>query len=235
MTKFASAPALLLALTLTMPQQAIALDWNAARSAAEGMSLGGVSGYLATITSQQEQDFILSSMKPNPPLGWWLGGNRVDDPNVYKWMTGPEAGQAFWQGDGYTGVAVNGAYNHWDFGAFPPQPNGPFNEPTEIYLMLQMNIPWNNLSYGYWGDDHVFGHRYGSIVEFSPTGSVTSLSENDITDRTSQFFNRSNGHIYAFVGGAVPEPETWAFMILGFAGVGYSVRASRRRRGPTVC
>jgi len=36
------------------------------------------------------------------------------------------------------------------------------------------------------------------------------------------------GHI-AGGSGAVPEPATWALMILGFGGVGSTLRASRRR------
>jgi hypothetical protein len=35
-------------------------------------------------------------------------------------------------------------------------------------------------------------------------------------------------------GGAVPEPATWALLILGFAGIGAAMRVQRRREGVTV-
>jgi hypothetical protein len=43
----------------------------------------------------------------------------------------------------------------------------------------------------------------------------------------------SNGRFTPVVGGAIPEPSTWAMMLLGFAGLGYaSYRASRRAANP---
>lgn len=36
------------------------------------------------------------------------------------------------------------------------------------------------------------------------------------------------------VGSAVPEPGTWAMLILGFLGIGASMRAARQRRNVTV-
>jgi hypothetical protein len=43
----------------------------------------------------------------------------------------------------------------------------------------------------------------------------------------------TDGHFTPVVGGAIPEPSSWAMMLLGFAGLGYaSYRASRRAADP---
>jgi len=103
--------------------------WEDARAAAEGRVWEGVNGHLATITTQEESDFIETT------FGWdlfssWLGGyqdppdHSVGDQNWY-WITGEP-----WE------------YTNWA----PGEPNdlgGP-----EFYLNIHgWNIPqWNDVS-----------------------------------------------------------------------------------------
>lgn len=88
-------------------------------TAAESDVLYGVKGYLATITSAQEQAFIYANINAS---NLWVGG--TDDQTIinstcgtnyanqnaaegkWTWVTGPEACQQFW--DGNTNV-----YMHW--------------------------------------------------------------------------------------------------------------------------
>lgn len=50
-------------------------------------------------------------------------------------------------------------------------------------------------------------------------------------DLSLLFNNRGISHVDLFDhGGAVPEPGTWALMLLGFAGVGAAMRRSRKRK-----
>jgi Ca2+-binding RTX toxin-like protein len=150
--------------------------WDQAFAMAQAQSLGGTRGYLATVTSDAEQQFIWSNVPANPPLGWWLGGNDLGAQGVWRWIDGPEAGQQFWQGGG-NGSTVNGSYANWDAGALPPQPNGPdYPGSGERYLTIQGNIPWNNLTAGYWGDDGSVGHNYGAVVEFGGLGGTSGQS-----------------------------------------------------------
>jgi len=48
------------------------MSWSGAKSAAENMRLNGKPGYLATITSADESDWILSNL--NLSGGHWIGG-----------------------------------------------------------------------------------------------------------------------------------------------------------------
>jgi len=66
-------------------------------------------GYLATITSQVEQDHITSMIaeafaetNDNTPHFWefviWLGGGDFYQEGLWTWLDGPERGVPFWQG-----------------------------------------------------------------------------------------------------------------------------------------
>ncbi len=78
---------------------------------------------------------------------------------------------------------------------------------------------------------HYFGlFQANSYNLFYDPNAITSLSIN-----LSTFFASNPGlsHIDLFdttVGGGVPEPSTWAMLILGFGAIGYSMR--KRRRSP---
>ena len=70
------------------------LTWTAARDYCKN-NASVVSGYLATITSQAEQDFIV---KNNLNMGYaWLGGSNNNDQGVWKWeATGEEFNYTAW-------------------------------------------------------------------------------------------------------------------------------------------
>ncbi len=80
------------------------ITWDAAKTAAEAKTLYGLNGYLATVTSQAENDYIA------PKLGGdgWMGASDAASEGVWKWVTGPEAGTHFF--NGYTGAGT-GSYS----------------------------------------------------------------------------------------------------------------------------
>lgn len=67
--------------------------WQDALADAATLTANGWTGYLATVTSAEENDFLSDSVSSQ--LGW-LGGSDDGNPvNDWTWRTGPEAGQAF--------------------------------------------------------------------------------------------------------------------------------------------
>ncbi|WP_024327281.1 glycine-rich domain-containing protein [Thioalkalivibrio sp. AKL19] len=111
-------------------------NWTDARDAAAGQELFGMTGYLATITSQEENDFIAERVDAED---LWIGASdhraaieQACGSNVYTtqgddfdpeagdqaegrwyWVTGPEACTQFWAGDEETGHTVAGRFANW--------------------------------------------------------------------------------------------------------------------------
>jgi hypothetical protein len=69
-----------------------------------------------------------------------------------------------------------------------------------------------------------FNNTYDLFYDPNP---ITSGSIN----LSTYFQNPGWSHIDFFDTGAVPEPATWALMLVGFAGMGTALRRSRRRQG----
>ena len=119
------------------------VPWNVARDNAEAAGLNGVpeiTGHLATITSQEENDIVEGLLTATS----WLGGSDDEVEGVWRWVTGPEAGQQFWQGLA-GGSAVGGSYENWA----PGEPNqffGPGN--PENFAHLRADGLWNDLPNG---------------------------------------------------------------------------------------
>lgn len=129
-------------------------SWAAARDAAAARTYMGLQGYLATITSQQENQFIYQKLVSDG----WLGGadayNEINtatgattyaDQNAsegnFYWVTGPEKGQLISYGNGSPVAATPLTYMNWYSG----EPN---NAGGEHYLkMYSGGVPgtWNDM------------------------------------------------------------------------------------------
>jgi len=105
------------------------VSWDSARASALSSSFLGLSGYLANITSAEENSFL---SEKTGAIGW-IGGSDATVENKWIWVDGPEAGTQFWQGVA-NGSVVNGMYNAWTAGVQPNNSGGQdylrFNDPA---------------------------------------------------------------------------------------------------------
>lgn len=123
-----------------------AMTWTNAKAAAESRSLYGMQGYLATITSKGENDFIAKKTTGNG----WLGLSDEGNDREWFWVTGPEAGTKIadqWalpnKRGGYT--PVPGQYNNWASGEPNNWPNNT-NNGENYGHMYPRNGTWNDFA-----------------------------------------------------------------------------------------
>lgn len=112
------------------------ITWQNAKNAAEQRTLYGLKGYLATITSAQENQFVVSKLQGQG----WFGASDEAQEGVWKWVTGPEAGTQFWQGSS-SGSVVGGLYNNWS----PGEPNNCCAGENHIHFLTSGK--WNDYAF----------------------------------------------------------------------------------------
>jgi len=95
--------------------------WALAKTGAASQTFNGMTGYLATVTSLAENQFITSKVGTATA---WLSGTDSGVEGTWKWDTGPEAGDTFWTGTGSSGTSHNtdDPFTYW--GSFEPNQAG---------------------------------------------------------------------------------------------------------------
>ena len=143
--------------------------WQIARMEAENLVFMGVSGHLATIVSQGENDFIIANFGTGALSQFaWIGGLEPLDDGVWKWVVGPESGIQF----SYFGNPTS-PFNYANWGGIEPSNTYP---PNENYLDFNIGTIFAGIDPGEWADaqptpwwaDPVVGY----LVEFETGGTV---------------------------------------------------------------
>ncbi len=136
------------------------ISWSGARTAAASSNYFGLQGYLATINSEEEAQLTGEQAEGT---GWIGATDEVTD-GVWRWVTGPEAGTQFWQGD-FNGFPVNGEFSYWNFN----EPNN-FDGDEDYAHITDPSIgftgSWNDLPNTGNPDPSNPYHPKGYIIEY---------------------------------------------------------------------
>lgn len=153
------------------------ISWTDAKAAALARSNGCTQGYLVTITSQGENDFVTALSNGRFA---WMGATDAGHPNTWNWESGgtsPENGKTFYirtstGGSNVTFSTFEGTFNYsnWDF----QQPDANAFPYTEQYGQFYpaTNGKWNDLpntGNSVTHTDHP--HIGGYVVEYNPCSS----------------------------------------------------------------
>ncbi len=178
------------------------LWWGQARLRAENSTYYNLSGYLATITSDAENDYVLDKIRDSGgnPIAAWFGGTDNSggesvlsnaSENNWVWAGGPERNTVFFTDDGNSS---NDAYVNWrnnepnnccggmynnDYNNSSLETNEHYpNAAGEHYTQFSNAISGT----GYWNDLFVPGVTYspfqtiGYVLEFSTNFPSPTIS-----------------------------------------------------------
>ena len=123
----------------TLEAPSVGRSWTTAKTAAASSmnEYFGLTGYLATITTAEENAFIIGKVSGIA----WLGASDAETEGTWKWVTGPEAGTVILTP--YTGVEESDPYSNWNGTGEPNDSNN-----ADYLHIMDWTTPagrWNDL------------------------------------------------------------------------------------------
>ena len=177
-------------------------------------TLGGLQGYLATITTQAEHEFIYSKLTGTG----WIGGADTDLEGTFIWMDGPERGQPFWNSSSTTRGGTNlisgsNRYNYFNTG----EPNNAGAGEDFAEFGFGANGSWNDCQNGcnrtryvieYGEDGDVLSGASGTI-NVNPRTPVSTETDTAISLSGSQFLSSAQEAPFDIATGTTFTLEAW--------------------------
>jgi hypothetical protein len=184
------------------------ITWTNARNAAATKYYNGMQGYLVTVTSQAENDFVQQKIQSNS----WMGASDLAYEGTWRWVTGPEGlenggiGRHFSnQAARYNscgapmGSSVGGYYHRWEPGGEPNDCGAP--HPT-AYSPTDINRPGEHVAHFYtsgtWNDFPDAAGVQGYVVEYGGMEITTPVTT---TSTATVYINNVFVNAYNVTGG----------------------------------
>lgn len=156
------------------------ISWEDAKSGAEDLG-----GYLATIRSQQENDFIRDNLQAEG----WIGASDAAEEGIWRWVTGPEGEMD--NGDGLHFFNQTAAHVAWtDPYPAPPDgvPGGGESVDDEFSNWNPRHEPDNKFpfrggqDYAYFMENGLWKDADVDSPGFTPTGYIVEFDETPSDD-----------------------------------------------------
>jgi hypothetical protein len=149
--------------------------YTGARAAALNTTFKGQTGYLVTITSADEDNFIQQNV---PQQNIWIALTDEVTEGQWKIDAGPEAGTLIKTSNGQTAGNIQGKYNNWA----PGEPN---NSGNEDYTVTKWSggTQWNDLPNGFY---------CAYVIEY---GTWTNPDDATFTEFYTNSVTHSNGEV----------------------------------------
>ena len=154
------------------------VTWSQALDQASRQSYRGLQGYLVTVTSSEENDFVhYSVVNTSAITGWgsfagyqgtWIGGSDSEIEGVWRWMSGPEKGTVF--ANSSSAKNVSAAQGH--FADFLSSVHEGSSRVNYDYAVSQVPAVGKTLPYGwvnelFW-DDVPENIGSADVLEYGP-------------------------------------------------------------------
>jgi len=190
--------------------------WSSAKDAASARSYLNYSGYLATVTSQAENDYIKQILNAdawmgasddyaqiNTALSSTLYANQTASEGKWYWVTGPEAGTQITSSN-YPVTVIPGRYNNW----YTNEPNNAGSAEHYAQFYSTFSGKWNDLpnssqlgylvEYGGLSTDILQSPSYsitlnitspepGNALHFDGSNDFVSIPDNNSLDLTNSY------------------------------------------------
>lgn len=161
------------------------LSWTDANTACAEMG-----GYLATLTSVDEEKFVYDLLKNGAKNYYWLGGSDEKQEGVWEWITGED-----WN------------YTHW-FSGQPDNHSDHTGEPENYLVIARANMGWNDLPNT--GDTYGSSElkNSGYICEWETIDSGSTISDNYIVERVKEYTSDVLYEAYRNINNSSDSSET---------------------------
>jgi alpha-tubulin suppressor-like RCC1 family protein len=171
--------------------------WTQASDIAAARTWRGNNGYLATITSPEENRCVHQLfMKQEQRAQWpgmmnglyprrWLGGSDADSEGTWKWLVGPEAGTIFRRNLGSSESDVQPGYSQFQAttdGCKPDCTTYPDWDYTQIFFPQGTHIQRNT-----WNDQSASDNESGALVEYTTGTGETARTYTTTTDSQGNY------------------------------------------------